>query len=359
MSVYAGTSGVLDDLAGRARCGGSRPSCSSGSGPATPACSPRSATPARCPTGDALADAVGRLQGDASPSALADEAARAGDRRRPLLPSRRTQPRSSASTDGWRSGTDPATADQERSSRRRRSRARRSSSRRAASSRAQARCRPRSPTATPSPRWSPTSPRAAAERQRAARRRGPRVRNGRAHRDRGRPWAVRCLQLDGDPRPRRRAIAEDRAAGRDYRARRRAAARPRATSATATTASTLRSAGSPTSPRYEDARADRRRPPPRSFLAGETDLVEIVYTRVRLGGHPGGRAPDARCRSSRDEVDAGDDAARPPVARASYEFEPAPDAILDLLLPALRRGARLRRAAQRGGVGARAPASGR
>ena len=50
VSVYAGTSGALDDLAGRPRCAASRTSCTSGSRPATPACWRPSATPGRCPT---------------------------------------------------------------------------------------------------------------------------------------------------------------------------------------------------------------------------------------------------------------------------------------------------------------------
>ena len=49
VSVYAGTSGVLDDISVD-EVRGSSASSTSGSPRATPACSPRSATPGRCPT---------------------------------------------------------------------------------------------------------------------------------------------------------------------------------------------------------------------------------------------------------------------------------------------------------------------
>jgi len=66
-----------------------------------------------------------------------------------------------------------------------------------------------------------------------------------------------------------------------------------------------------------------------AFIAEETDLVEIIYTRFVSAGvqiverHT--LVPMAR-----DEVDV---AAGEGTVRASYEFEPGPDTILDLLLP--------------------------
>jgi F-type H+-transporting ATPase subunit gamma len=81
-------------------------------------------------------------------------------------------------------------------------------------------------------------------------------------------------------------------------------------------------------PTYEDARQVGR-VVAQAFLAEETDLVEIIYTRfVSVGIQVVER--QTLVPMSRDEVDAGESSG--PVA-ASYEFEPSPDTILDLLLP--------------------------
>jgi F-type H+-transporting ATPase subunit gamma len=81
-------------------------------------------------------------------------------------------------------------------------------------------------------------------------------------------------------------------------------------------------------PTYEDARGIGQAAA-RSFLAEETDLVEIIYTRfVSMGTQVVER--QTLVPLARDEVDAGEKDG--PVA-ASYEFEPSPDTILDLLLP--------------------------
>jgi F-type H+-transporting ATPase subunit gamma len=81
-------------------------------------------------------------------------------------------------------------------------------------------------------------------------------------------------------------------------------------------------------PTYEDARGIGQAAA-RSFLAEETDLVEIIYTRfVSMGTQVVER--QTLVPLARDEVDAGESSG--PVA-ASYEFEPSPDTILDLLLP--------------------------
>ncbi len=81
-------------------------------------------------------------------------------------------------------------------------------------------------------------------------------------------------------------------------------------------------------PTYEDARGIGQAAA-RSFLAEETDLVEIIYTRfVSVGTQVVER--QTLVPLARDEVDAGESSG--PVA-ASYEFEPSPDTILDLLLP--------------------------
>jgi F-type H+-transporting ATPase subunit gamma len=81
-------------------------------------------------------------------------------------------------------------------------------------------------------------------------------------------------------------------------------------------------------PTYEDARQVGQAVA-QAFLAEETDLVEIIYTRfVSVGIQVVER--QTLVPMSRDEVDAGEKDG--PVA-ASYEFEPSPDTILDLLLP--------------------------
>ena len=81
-------------------------------------------------------------------------------------------------------------------------------------------------------------------------------------------------------------------------------------------------------PTYEDARQVGQ-VVAQAFLAEETDLVEIIYTRfVSVGLQVVER--QTLVPLSRDEVEAGESSG--PVA-ASYEFEPSPDTILDLLLP--------------------------
>jgi F-type H+-transporting ATPase subunit gamma len=81
-------------------------------------------------------------------------------------------------------------------------------------------------------------------------------------------------------------------------------------------------------PTYEDARAVGQAAA-QAFLAGETDLVEIIYTRfVSAGVQVVERqtlVPMVPPEVAADGADAG--------VAASYEFEPSPDTILDLLLP--------------------------
>jgi F-type H+-transporting ATPase subunit gamma len=80
-------------------------------------------------------------------------------------------------------------------------------------------------------------------------------------------------------------------------------------------------------PTYEDARQVGQ-VATRAFLAEETDLVEIIYTRfVSVGVQVVER--QTLVPMTRPEVEADTSGAVP----ASYEFEPSPDTILDLLLP--------------------------
>jgi F-type H+-transporting ATPase subunit gamma len=94
-------------------------------------------------------------------------------------------------------------------------------------------------------------------------------------------------------------------------------------------------------PSYEDARQVGAAATS-AFLAGETDVVEIVYTEYRTAGVQAvvRRTLMPLARAEVDEVEApaehGADAASGTAAEvvaASYEFEPSPEAILDLLLP--------------------------
>lgn len=81
-------------------------------------------------------------------------------------------------------------------------------------------------------------------------------------------------------------------------------------------------------PTYEDARQVGQAAT-RAFLAEETDLVEIIYTRfVSVGIQVVER--QTLVPMARDDVDTGESDGR---VAASYEFEPSPDTILDLLLP--------------------------
>lgn len=79
-------------------------------------------------------------------------------------------------------------------------------------------------------------------------------------------------------------------------------------------------------PTYEDARGIGQAAT-RAFVAEETDLVEIIYTRFVSAGVQSVER-QTLVPLARDEV-AQDDGG----VKASYEFEPSPDTILDALLP--------------------------
>src|SRR5215218_7094138 len=81
-------------------------------------------------------------------------------------------------------------------------------------------------------------------------------------------------------------------------------------------------------PTYEDARGIGQAAT-RGFLAEETDLVEIIYTRFVSAGIQVVER-QTLVPMVRDDVVASDGDGR---VAASYEFEPSPDTILDLLLP--------------------------
>ncbi|MBK5288758.1 MAG: F0F1 ATP synthase subunit gamma [Acidimicrobiia bacterium] len=82
-------------------------------------------------------------------------------------------------------------------------------------------------------------------------------------------------------------------------------------------------------PSYEDARLIGRAVTA-AFLAEECDMVELIYTRfVSAGSQEVVRRPLVPL--ERDVVAGGD--GRPDAVSASYEFEPAPESILDALLP--------------------------
>jgi F-type H+-transporting ATPase subunit gamma len=123
------------------------------------------------------------------------------------------------------------------------------------------------------------------------------------------------------------AVAEDRAAGRGYSlitSGRKAEAYFRYRDYEVDASFT----GFSDQPTYEHAR-EIGRAATRAFLAEETDLVEIVYTRFLSAGVQVVER-QTLVPMARDEVDA--DESGGPVT-ASYEFEPSPDTILDLLLP--------------------------
>src|SRR4051794_15395504 len=123
------------------------------------------------------------------------------------------------------------------------------------------------------------------------------------------------------------AVAEDRAAGRGYSlitAGRKAEAYFRYRDYDIDASFT----GFSDAPSYEDARLIGQAAT-QAFLAEETDLVEIIYTRFVSAGIQVVER-QTLVPMSRDEVDAGEKDG--PLA-ASYEFEPSPDTILDLLLP--------------------------
>jgi len=82
-------------------------------------------------------------------------------------------------------------------------------------------------------------------------------------------------------------------------------------------------------PRYEDAKRIGT-VAAAAFVAEETDLVEIIYTRfVSAGVQEVERLTIAPLVRDEDDTTGGES----DTVKASYEFEPSPDAILDLLLP--------------------------
>ena len=121
------------------------------------------------------------------------------------------------------------------------------------------------------------------------------------------------------------AIAEDGAAGRGYSlitVGRKAEAYFRYRNYDVDAAFT----GFSDQPSYEDAKAIGQAAA-NAFVAEETDLVEIIYTRfVSAGVQMVER--HTLVPLAREEVEIEDG-----VVRAAYEFEPGPDTILDLLLP--------------------------
>ena len=181
---------------------------------------------------------------------------------------------------------------------------------------------------------------------------------GRARRDRRRPRPVRRVQLVGDPRRGGARSREHAALGRDYAL---VARRPqgrgllplpqlphrRGVHRLLATSPTLRG-------RARRSRGRRSR----AFVAGELDLVQLVYTRFISAGPPGGRAcgrcmPLDATRTSTADADA-------PTTRRPrrYEFEPTPDAILDRLLPRYVEARVYAALLERGRVGARRPPAG-
>ena len=155
-------------------------------------------------------------------------------------------------------------------------------------------------------------------------------------------------------------VKADVLAGKRLPDRSRSVARPRATSASAATRSARRFQGF--------TRQPRATPTPRRsasyvidlFTRGEVDRVELVYTRFISAGIQEvvlrplvpltAEVVDRRRRPARP--------ARRRGAGGGYEFEPDPIDDPRRAAAALRRGPRLRRAAQRRGVRARLPPAG-
>jgi F-type H+-transporting ATPase subunit gamma len=82
-------------------------------------------------------------------------------------------------------------------------------------------------------------------------------------------------------------------------------------------------------PRYDDAKRIGT-VASAAFVAEETDLVEIIYTRfLSAGVQQVERLTLAPLVRDEADIPAGESE----TVKASYEFEPSPDAILDLLLP--------------------------
>ena len=181
---------------------------------------------------------------------------------------------------------------------------------------------------------------------------------GRAHRDRGRPRSVRRVQLVGDPRRRARDAREHAARGRDYAL---VARRPQGRGLLPLPRLPHRRrvhAGSPTSPTYEDARPGRRGGRRARSSPATSTSCELVYTRFVSAGRQVVVRQTLDAARSRDEI-AGDADRRRAAGRGGYEFEPSPEDDPRPAAAALRRGARLRRAAQRARRRSTRPASGR
>jgi F-type H+-transporting ATPase subunit gamma len=81
-------------------------------------------------------------------------------------------------------------------------------------------------------------------------------------------------------------------------------------------------------PSYDDARAVGAAATA-AFLAGDTDVVEIIYTKFVTAGTQT-VVREALMPLTRDDIAAGDGEEN---VRAGYEFEPSPEGILELLLP--------------------------
>ena len=351
VSIFAGTSGALDDLDAQRH-----PAVRDRAARVVPGPPRRLLAEIRdtgtLPEGDALADAVRRFKETLRRPLAAERGRQPSDRRRRCGRSR-GRARGVAHSDGWWPGTvlrrriksiqstKKITRAQELIAASRIVRAQGSRARGAALQRPDHR------------RWSPTSPRAAAVDSPLLVPR-PEVRQGRAHRDRRRPRSVRRVQLDGDPHGR----AADRRAPTRRAATTRSSRRPQGRGLLPLPRLPHRRrvhAGSPTQPTYEDARAigaGRHRGVPRRRDRPRRDRLHAV----RVGRAPRSSSARRSMPLVRDEVDAGDGrgagAARRVRVRAVARRHPRPPAA------ALRRGARLRRAAQRGGVGARRPPAG-
>ena len=335
------------------------------SAPATPACSPRSATPARCPT---RRRARAPPWPTSRPMFVAGSAEARTARSRPTStprpwakpsPTRRSRRSSSAVAGG-----------QERILRRRIQRSSRQEDhardgadrgepdRAGPGAGAGRRCR----TASRSPRSSATSPRPAARCRQPAARRPRRDPHGRARRA-SPPTAASCGGYNSSVI--RAAEGEmkraSRELGRDY-------------------ALVVVGRKAEGYFRYRDYRIDgdvhrllrpavatrtpARSPPPsrEPFLAGEIDLVQLVYTRFVSAGTPGGRRAAADAARPRDRSPGGD--GRPDAGRrrrrpaAAYEFEPEPEEILERLLPRYVEARIFAALLERGRVRARGPPAG-
>ena len=168
---------------------------------------------------------------------------------------------------------------------------------------------------------------------------------------RRRPRPVRRVQLDGDPR-RRRQIAQQQALGPRRRSSSWSAARPRATSGSANYRSMPSFTGFTDSPTYEDARRDRgvgrravrgRRARPRRARLHALRLrrrQEVVVRPLLPLDREGFEGGDGQAAKSGGAATTSSSRARRDPRHAAA---------------ALRRSARLRRAAERGRVGARGP----